>query len=541
MKNALVLSMVLAFCTFESSAGSANLTLNEVINSPPRPVDINAVASGLRAVEELKASVGGTVSLKNSNGTEYILTIPAKSLPRDLTITLSEIKEAKFKSDSSVFPSVGVQIYPDGVDLAKPATLEIKKSKPFQTKSLSTLTSLNDGTLAYRPALKSIVGNSVTLQLFHFSNYLVSEDELVQETIDLGQASLEALRLENWMNRKLEQLVKSGNQQIFLDEYKKALETMLKQAVIPKLLLAKTCEGGAEAMSQYLTWVRQGVVMGFDMDQMVGPAGKSAFADIVQSTQALCFKEAQQLCRVEHKILEAVHKYLRIQRVAGMMGDENLMSAVDADAEQCLKFKFFMESDFWMGEERSASHGLTAMSEFDFSFTLNGIISSAAGFTNKKGVNSRLYDFKKGKVSIYDAYLNNVPMNCTRNSMKAIDGTIEVANFVGDMLAGRKPEFLISGPNPQVSAQFKCVDPSSPQDNFTIDLPPAGAENYFQGLFFASHGGTSLQENNKDGNFVLKKAIFRNDKKYIEAIYTNDVENEVHETSTFIVYHTPAE
>ncbi len=389
--------------------------------------------------------------------------------------------------------------------------------------------------------MKSINGSNVTLQLFHFSNYLVSEDELVQETIDLGQASLESIRIENWMNRKLEQLVKSGNQRVFLDEYKKALEEMLKQVVIPKILAAKTCEGGADALAQFLTWNRQGVVMGFDMATMVGPGGQSAFADVVQSTQSLCFKEARQLCKVENKVLEAVLKYLRIQRVAGMMGDESLVGVVDDDARQCLKFKFFMETEFWMGEQRSVSHGLTAMSEFEITFTLNGIIASAAGFTNKKGENSRLYDFQEGKVAVYDFYMNNVPMICTRNSLNPADGTVEVANFIGDMMAGRKPQFLITGPNPLVTAQFTCVDPSEPKNKFTIDLPPNGAENYFQGLFFASHGETGLQENNKDGNFDLQKAVFKNDKKFIEAIYHYEVEDVVHEDSTFIVYHTPVE
>ncbi len=529
------------FLSVLSYSSTIDLTLSEVLSRPTKSVDISTVASGLRVVEEIKAAAGGSIVLSGSNGTQFILTLPPKSLPWDLIITLSEIKESKFSANSTLIPSVGVQIYPDGVELAKPATLEIKKNKAFVSKSLSTLTSFNDGTLAYRPTLKSINGSSVTLHLFHFSNYLVSDDEQVQETIDLGQASLEAIRLQNWINRKIEQLVKSGNQQVFLDEVRKALDTMLNQVVIPKLLSAATCEGGAEALAQFVAWSRQGTVLGFDMDKMAGPGGQAAFADITQSTQGLCFKEAHQLCLVQHKVIEAVHKYLRIQRVGAMMGDEGMMKIVDDDAKQCLKFKFFMESDFWMGEERSASHGLTAMSEFDITFTLNGIISAAAGFTNKKGETSRLYDFQKGKVAIYDAYLNNAPMTCTRNSLNATDGTVEVANFIGDMMAGRKPEFLITGPNPLATAQFKCVDPSEPKDQFTIDLPPAGAENYFQGLFFASHGGTGLQENNKDGNFVLRKAIFRNDKKFIEAIYHNDVENEVHEDSTFIIYHTPVE
>jgi hypothetical protein len=110
------------------------------------------------------------------------------------------------------------------------------------------------------------------------------------------------------------------------------------------------------------------------------------------------------------------------------------------------------------------------------------------------------------------------------------------------MLAGRNPQFIITGPDPRAVAQYYCIDTSSdPASKFTVDIPPPGAENYFQGIFFAAHGETGLKENNKDGSFVLSHAVFRNDRKYIEAIYNYDVDNEIHETSTFIIYHTPVE
>ncbi len=113
-----LLLLVFSFFAFKSNAGVANLTLNEILSSPAKPVDFNTVAGDLRAVAEIRAAVGGKIVLTGSNGTEYILTLPSKSLPRDLTVTLSEIKESRFKSDSLLIPSVGVQIYPDGIEHA---------------------------------------------------------------------------------------------------------------------------------------------------------------------------------------------------------------------------------------------------------------------------------------------------------------------------------------------------------------------------------------------------------------------------------------
>ncbi len=123
--------------------------------------------------------------------------------------------------------------------------------------------------------------------------------------------------------------------------------------------------------------------------------------------------------------------------------------------------------------------------------------------------------------------------------MTATPGPIQVDNFVADLLAGRKPTLRIADPDPSVSAKFLCRDSENPENSFPIDLPPPGSEKYFLGLFHAAHGPTGLNEMNKEGYFELKKAVFQNKKKYIEAVYNHIVEDVVHEVTTVVVTHTP--
>ncbi len=525
----------LAFCFLATDGMAKELTLDEVLASPSNPLHLESVLQSNSSSALITKNSGGQISLTGLDGTFYTLTFPAGSVQLDIQITMTETKDLKL--NNVAFGSFGVQIYPDGLELIQPAMLEIKTNRPLNPKTFSIITSKNDGTLGHIPALFNFKSQSVQLQLFHFSNYAATDEEKIQEIIDLGMADIEQIRITNWMNRLLltQKLTNAEIEGIIF----KSLQEVAVKVVAPKLASVSTCTGGSEALDSFNSLSRQASLFGIDMDKVLKEDQMQAYLDARALTASLCLREARQYCHVDHNIPEAVKIWLRLGRYAGIFQDDQLTSAIDEASQKCLKFKFFMETDFMMGDGPTDIHGLTAVSEFDFKFTLGGTILAAVGFLNAQGITEPVHDFQAGTISIVDTYLNLETLVCLRTSLIATPGPIRVDNFIADMVAGRKPVLRIDDPNPEVRSQFLCRDPQDADSAFTMDLPPTGSEKYFLGIFHATHGQTGLDEMNKEGYFDLRNAIFANSPKYIEAVYNHIVDGVIHEVTTIVVHHTP--
>lgn len=537
-------SLILVFiCFFALDSNALQMTLDEVLAAKANPLTLEASLQTNSSTKLITNAAGGQLSLKGLDGSEYTLTFPAKSVPYDINITMTETKDLKV--NGTAFQSFGVQLYPDGLELIQPAILEIKTKRAMKPLTLSLVTSKNDGTNAQVPYLQSLNTQTMKLNLEHFSNYAVTDEEKVQEIIDLGMADTEALRINNWFNRQMleyqrQVLLDNADNEALAKFYRNSLKEAVNKVVIPKLKSVKTCEGGNEALNSYFLVSRQAGLFSMTMDEILGADGVASFRDARAMTTSLCLKEARQYCNVGHDIPPAFKIWLSLSRFAGLLGDEELLETVNDSAEGCMKFKFFMQTDFKMGEGQEFN-GLIAVSEYDFGFTIAGAVISAAGFLKDNGVTEPIHDFKNGEITITETYLNLEDLTCSRVSMTATPGPIGVDNFIGDMLANRKPVLRITDPNPSVSAKFRCRDNETPPNVFEMDLPPIGADKYFLGLFHATHGPTGLNEMDNEGHFVLKEAVFQKKAKYAEAVYNHVVEDVIREVTTVIVTHTPDE
>ncbi len=525
------------------TSNAKQMTLDEVLAANANPLSLQASLQKNSSTKLITNAAGGQISLKGLDGSEYTLTFPAKSVSYDINITMTETKDLKV--NGTAFQSFGVQLHPDGLELVQHAILEIKTKRALNTKKLSLITSQNDGKVAHVPYLKSFSTQSVKFALFHFSNYAATDEERVQEIIDLGMADTESVRINNWFNRQIlgfrrQALNDGADNEELAKFYRNSLKEAVDKVVIPKLKSAKTCEGGNEALRSYFIVSRQAGLFSMTIDEILGADGVAAFRDARAITTSLCLQEARQYCNVEHNIPPALKIWLTLSRFAGLLGDEELLETVNDTAEKCMKFKFFMQTDFKLGEGQEFN-GLIGVSEYDFGFTIAGTIISAAGFLKDNGVTEPVHDFQEGEITITETYFNVEDFTCSRISMTATPGPIGVDNFVGDMLANRKPVLRITGPNPSVNARFRCSDNETPPNVFEMDLPPVGSEKYFLGLFHATHGETGLDEMDKEGHFVLKKAVFQNKAKFVEAVYNHVVEDVVREVTTVIVTHTPEE
>ncbi len=544
MNSNLFNSLLFTFILLLSIASNAKpMTLDEVLKAKANPLSLQASLQTNSSTKLITNLAGGQLSLKGLDGSEYILTFPAKSVPYDVNITMTETKDLKV--NGTAFQSFGVRLYPDGLELIQPAILEIKTNRALKPTTLSLITSNNDGTNAHVPYLQSLDSQTMKLNLSHFSNYAATDEERVQEIIDLGLADTESIRLNNWLNRQiLEQRKIALTDGIPNEDLAKILGDSLKEAVdkvvIPKLQSAKTCEGGNEALNSYFLVSRHAGLFGMTMDDILKADGVTAFRDARTLTTSLCLKEARQYCNVEHNIPLALKIWLTLSRFASLLGDDELLDATNDSAEKCMKFKFFMQTDFKMGEGQEFN-GLIAISEYDFNFTLAGTMISAVGFKQANGDTIPIHDFQNGEITITETYLNIEDFTCSRISMTATPGPIGVDNFIGDLLANRKPVLRITDPDPSVNARFRCRDNETPPNVSEMDIPPIGAEKYFLGLFHATHAATGLDEMDNEGHFELRKAVFQNKAKYVEAVYNHVVEDVIREVTTVIVTHTPEE
>lgn len=526
---------IVSFLSLSKMATAAELTLDELLNRAANPLTYQTSLLKNSATRLITAKEGGQISLKGSDGTLYTLTFPAKSVPFDLNITMTETKDSKL--NGSVFQFFGVQLYPDGLELNQPAILEIITAKVINSKTLSLLTSKNNGSQTHTPYLKSISPQSIELSLFHFSNYAVSDDEKVQEIVDLGMADTESIRITNWFNQQvLKQKTGIPNDE-FQNLFRQKLKEMIKRVVIPKMSSARTCTGSRDALKSYLVAERQAALIQISMSEILDSNDLQSLNDVLALTSTLCLNEARQFCNVEHNIPEAFKIWLSLSKYAAIFGNDNWLLEINQAAEKCMKFKFFMQTDFKIGEDEDV-HGFSAISEFDFNFTIAGTLVSAVGFLNENGGTQPVYNFKQGQISVVDTYVNFDSMTCTQSSFTKNSGIVQVDNFLGDVIASRKPALRIANPSPQFRAQYVCRDPES-GFSFPFELPPNGSDGYFLGVFIATHGPTGLNEMNEDAVFELKKAEFLKGSKYVEAVYNHVVEDSIQEVTTITIHHTP--
>lgn len=527
------LAFICAFYLTQSFA--ADPTLEQVLAASVRTVKLSSTLKSNTTTKMITKAKGGEIQLKTKDGSEFTLTFPAGSVPYDSNISLSEIQKIQINSQS--YASLGVQIYPDGMQLVRPAKLFIKGPRAFNKKSFSAMTSTNAGLDTHVPHITKLNDQSVELGLLHFSNYIISDDAKVQEIIDLGMPDTELLRINNWVNKKIENYKKDPSNNDLLKDLKNSIKETIAKVVVPKLLAAKTCEGADNALASYYSLERSIQLLGLDSREFFGDATDEAFTSAGRVTRALCMQEAKELCQVKHEIPKAIQLWQKVERFASLTGDEELSSAVDSASEKCMKFKFFMESEFRSGPPGMSYPGITAISEFDLQFTLGGTLVAQAGYLNAIGMIEPIYDFKEGEVSIVDVFMKVEGLNCNRDSMIAPPGQMLVANFIADEMKG-KQILRIGGPAPAVVANFTCKAIGS-TDTFPLQIPMGGEPKYFLGMFTAAHAQTGLGEMQPDGYFNLKKAVFRKDSKYIEAVYNHFVQGVIHEITTITIHHTP--
>ena len=125
-----VAGILLMSCSVLGGASAPNPEIDALFDAPSDPLNLDVSVSESRAVSQIFASNGGTLSVTGEDGTRYTLEIPPGALyaPAEITMTpASSVKGLPFGEGSTV----AVQLEPEGLRFNDVAILTIETPKPI--------------------------------------------------------------------------------------------------------------------------------------------------------------------------------------------------------------------------------------------------------------------------------------------------------------------------------------------------------------------------------------------------------------------------
>lgn len=152
------------------STESTNATPARASSAPASLPDLaltNVHTETAQATGATVGPAGGTLSAAGSDGTTFSLAIPANAIPTPTRVALYPVQSIAGLPAGDTL-TAGVQLAPEGLELAEPATLTITLPGEVDAAQLTGFVWRGD---AERPAVVPVVANAttVTLRIHHFS------------------------------------------------------------------------------------------------------------------------------------------------------------------------------------------------------------------------------------------------------------------------------------------------------------------------------------------------------------------------------------
>jgi hypothetical protein len=151
--------------TASGTGGSSQASMTTSARTP-NPLEVQVKLDQKSTATQKIGPEGGSVSLKDANGVQYKLDIPAGALTEQTEIKLTAVKDiGGWPLDGAML--AGVTMAPDGLQLLDPATLTIKLAGGLPSGKLSTLGFAFTGTgqeFHLEPVLGQNVGTSFAPQ-----------------------------------------------------------------------------------------------------------------------------------------------------------------------------------------------------------------------------------------------------------------------------------------------------------------------------------------------------------------------------------------
>jgi hypothetical protein len=287
-----------------------NLLNGDIFSAPGDPIVLTATeATDLSASADVGPD-GGTVTATGSDGTQYMLTVPAGAVAMPVTVTMTPIANVSgFPDEVAHAHTLGVVFEPEGLELAQTATLTMQPTSPPDPETYAFEYEGKSAASGFHPF--DVNGSAITMPIDHFSTYEADfpiahmrYPMMLHWVAATHRTIAEELRAEIAVLINLErqkQLVGHGEDtQIDLKDLARSVLPLYKRTVIRQAVSVadQSCANANDAMLAYIEYQKQRQELGVGDDPSfdLGDVGTIVPRDLMDLTVQVCFKEAYDRC-----------------------------------------------------------------------------------------------------------------------------------------------------------------------------------------------------------------------------------------------------
>jgi hypothetical protein len=316
--------------------------IEALLSAPPAPLDLAIAVDDGAAQSQVIGAKGGTLELRNAEGDRFVLTFPEGALLTDTRITATPITEGAGLPEGAG-KLVGVILEPDGLELARTATLEITPAAAIPLEDRLHWGFYGQGSDAFLH-LAARETDRIVIPIDHFSGAGVSFADRINLQLDRWkQASLlDRLRTQAAL---LVREVNAGRASMdavvnLLVEGRRGIE--VGQTAIANRPGA-ICSDITNALSEIMGAERVTGLFGLEG----GSEALDRIAGIMNARVSTCLEEALQVCLATGDLTVLVKfgvLYERMRALLGMTGegdvlDPAMVAAIRAAMERCGRYK----------------------------------------------------------------------------------------------------------------------------------------------------------------------------------------------------------
>lgn len=205
--------------------------------------DKNNLVDGLSPAQSAQSSItpanGGKISLSNTAGDSIYLEIPSNAVTEPIVVTVQLLNGVEANPFVNNLIN-SIRLLPSGTKLNRPAELKIKFKSIISDTACITLYYRKGNDLAYLLRKKEVTANSITTEVFHFSDFgsaVPSKGEIINQSDKIKTSSgvdvwnwQEFVELVTSMLRYIEMLMMFGE-----DERADELMQKLEQRIIEQV------------------------------------------------------------------------------------------------------------------------------------------------------------------------------------------------------------------------------------------------------------------------------------------------------------------
>jgi hypothetical protein len=328
--------------------------LEAFLTAPPAPLDLAIMADDGAARTTVIGANGGSLELRNAAGDSFVLTFPEGALLTDTRITATPITESAGLPEGAG-PITGLILEPDGLELARTATLEITPKTPIPPESRLHWGFYEDGKDAFLHIPLQDT-DAIVIPIDHFSG------------AGIGFADRVSLQLDRWRQTAIQDRLSTRiAEELRLDragppgrdstatmraivEARAAVEAGQSALAFHP---AATCDDAKRALQTILQLISRIQPLSFD-----GGASDDGSTDLIwklfHRATSLCVEEALQICLNSGDLSPLTALAVEYRRIlqnlsaTGADTPEKDMNSIDPEVraamERCGRYKLTVQA-----------------------------------------------------------------------------------------------------------------------------------------------------------------------------------------------------